>query len=224
MPVSAGATPDQGRTGFSARACTAAAFGDSAAMRFPRQRVAMASLLACAACSTAGAIPADLARLLAEAPPAATARLWLDGDRIVGAAVPTGPGDLPAGVRTMVDAVVPRGELEFQGREWSARGEGYRIDKRYSAEDRRSVLISPAGTVLERDHTVAIADVPQHVLASALRIGSHIDEVRIVSGPEHEENWSLVLHDRSGRVFVAEITFDGRVLRSRRRVDARVDG
>ena len=80
------------------------------------------------------------------------------------------------------------------------------------------------GRVLERSHTVPIADVPQHVLASAMQVAARIDEARIVSGSEREEYWTLVVHDRSGRVSVVDVTLDGRIARSRRRVDARVEG
>lgn len=199
-------------------------------MRCPqRVSVLFTSLLACGACSTAGPVPGDtLTELLAAAPAEMPARLWLDGGRIVGAALPVGPGELPADVRRMVDAVAPGGERVFQGREWGWRGEGYRIEVRYPDGDtpghRRSLLVTADGAVLERSHTVGIADVPQHVLASAMQIASRIDEARIVSGPEHEEYWSLGVHDRAGREFVVELTLDGRVLRSRRSMAARIQG
>ncbi|MBL8730301.1 MAG: hypothetical protein JNM25_17925 [Planctomycetes bacterium] len=197
-------------------------------MRSPRLCLLFASLLACAACSTAGAVPADLSALLAEAPPDVPARLWLDGDRIVGAAVAVGPGEVPADARRTAEAVQPRGERVFQGREWGPRGEGYRIDVHYAGdagpEHSRSLLVTADGRVLERSHTVPIPDVPQHVLASAMQIAARIDEARIVSGPEHEEYWSVQVHDRSGRVWVVEVTLDGRIVRSLRRTPARVDG
>jgi hypothetical protein len=197
-------------------------------MRCPLLRLLFAFPLACAACSTVGPVPTELATLLTEAPAHMPARLWLDGSRLVGAAVPVGPGELPADARRMADAVQPRGELVFQGREWGPRGEGFRIDKHYAGgegpEHSRSLLVSADGRVLERDHTVPIPDVPQHVLATALQLGSHIDEARIVSGPEVEEYWAVLVRDRSGRVFVVEVTLDGRILRSRRRVEARVEG
>lgn len=205
----------------------APAFGDSAAMRCPLLRSLFASLLACAACSTAGPVPPALDALLAEAPAGTEARLWLAGDRVVAVAVPAGPGVLPAEVRRMADAVLPRGELVFQGREWGPRGFGFRVDKRYrdeGPEHGRSVLLDGDGAVLERDHTVAIAEVPHHVLATAMQVGNRVDEARIVSGPEREEHWSVLVQDRSGRAFVVEITLDGGFLRARRRTQARIDG
>lgn len=183
------------------------------------------ALLALAACAAAR-VPTDLAALMADAPVDAPTRLWLDGDRITAAAVAVGPGVLPPEVRVTADAVAPRGELVFQGREWSGRGEGFRIEKRYQdvgAEHMRSVLIGADGNVLERAHTVPIAKVPQHVLVAALRVGPDVVEARIVSGPTQEEYWTCVCRNRIGRTFAADIDLDGRLLRSRRRVDARVE-
>jgi hypothetical protein len=127
----------------------------------------------------------------------------------------------------MVEAVAPRGELVFQGREWGAHGAGFRVDKQYreaGAEHSRSVLVTADGEVLERDHTVPIADVPQHVLAGALSVGSKIDEARIVSGPEREQHWTVLVRDRAGRTAVVTVALDGRVLGSRRRLAARLEG
>jgi len=222
------ATPDQGRTGISARACAAGRFGDSAGMRGPLLHTPFAFLLACSACSTTGAVPADLGELLAAAPADTPARLWLVDGRVVGAAVPVGPGVLPGDARRMADAVLPDGELVFQGREWGPRGAGFRVEKRYRGGDGpehgRSVLVTADGRVLERDHTVPIPDVPQHVLAGAMQVGGTVDEARIVSGSEREEYWTVQVQDRSGRVFVVEVALDGHLRRSQRRVQARVDG
>lgn len=196
-------------------------------MRCPL-RLLFASLLACAACSTAGPVPVSLAALLAEAPAGAPARLWLDGNRIVGAAVPVGPGELPADARRTAEAVQPRGELVFQGREWGPRGFGYRIDKHYAGEPgpehSRSLLVTEDGRVLERSHSVPIPDVPQHVLATAMQVGNHVDEAHIVSGAEHEEHWSVQVHDRAGRLWAVEVTLDGRLVQSRRSMAARIEG
>ncbi|MBX3464695.1 MAG: hypothetical protein KF830_16115 [Planctomycetes bacterium] len=192
----------------------------------PLRPALLVAALAGSACSTSGPPAYDLAALLAEAPAGQPARLWLDGDRIVGAAVAVVPGTLPAAARRMADAVAPQGELLFAGREWGPRGDGYRIDKRYRTEDRehdRSVLVTPDGRVLERDHTVPIVDVPQHALAGALTIGTAIEEARIVAGPEREEHWAIVVRDRAGRVFVVAVALDGRVLHARRRLAARLD-
>ncbi len=188
----------------------------------PNASLAFLALAACAAAS----IPADLTAHLADAPVDTPTRLWLDGDRIVAAAVAVGPGVLPPEVRVTADAVAPRGELLFYGREWSERGEGFRIEKRYrdvGAEHVRSVLIAADGSVLERAHTVPLAKVPQHVLVAALRVGPEVVEARIVSGRTEEEYWTCVCRNRIGRTFVADIDLDGRLLRTRRRVDASVE-
>ncbi|MEO6595452.1 MAG: hypothetical protein ABIP94_11930 [Planctomycetota bacterium] len=163
--------------------------------------------------------------MLAEAPEADPAQLWLDGNTIVAATVAVGQGSLPATVRTTLDAIAPRGELLFQGQEWGPRGHGYRIQKRYregTVEHERSVLIDSEGRVLERSHTWPIPDVPQHVLATALRAGTQIEAAWIVSGPEREEYWSCTVKNRLGHVLVAKVALDGRWLGSVRRVLADV--
>lgn len=185
-----------------------------------------AGLLALPACTTAAALPADFEEFVRQAPADAPARLWLAGDRIVAAAVAVGPGALPRAVRTTLDAVAPGGELVWQGREWGPRGEGFRIDKRYregTAEHVRSALIAQDGSVLERCHSLPLAEVPPNVLGKALETGSHVEEARIVSGPEREEYWSCTVTSRIGRTFVVEIDLDGKPRRSVRRVDARVE-
>lgn len=187
---------------------------------------ALTALLAFAACQTAAPVPEELASLLADAPSDQPVRLWLRENRIVRAAVPVGPGVMPAAVHTMLDAVAPRGELVFQGREWGPRGSGFRIDKRYREsgnEHVRSALIADDGSVLERAHSVPIADVPQRVLATTMRIAPLVEEACIVSGSEREELWSCTVRNRIGRMLVVEVGLDGGWLRTLRRVEARVD-
>lgn len=191
-----------------------------------RSRAALPCLLALGACASAGDVPRELAALLATAPPGAPMRLWLDGDRVVAVAVPDAPGLLPHDARIAVEATAPGGELRFQGREWGARGHGFRVDKHYggaAVEHERSVLVAADGSVLERDHTVPVAEVPQHVLAGALTAGVTVAEARIVSGPEREEYWRVVVLDRTGRSFVVTVELDGRVRGVVRRIEARVD-
>jgi hypothetical protein len=177
-----------------------------------------------AACSTSGHVAPELSRLLADAPSDVPARLWLAGDRIVAAAAPLGPGVMPPAVRTTVDAIAPGGALVFAGREWGPRGDGFRVDKRYAEPDhQRSVLVALDGAVLERAHTVPLPDVPQHVLATALRTGPHVDEAWIVSGPETEEHWTFVVRDRGGRTFAVRVGLAGEPRGRLRRTSARVD-
>src|SRR5262245_50595143 len=183
-------------------------------------------LLALAACSTAAPVPESLQTLLGESPEGNPARLSIGGNRIVAAAVAMGPGSLPKAARTSIEAIAPLGELLFAGREWGPRGAGFRVEKRYREgpkEHVRSVLVDADGRVLEREHSVAIAEVPQHVLAAAMRVGPTIEEARIVSGPEREEHWSVSVRDRLGRTFVARVSLGGALLDSVRRVSARVD-
>jgi hypothetical protein len=181
--------------------------------------------LAFAACAgTAG--PDPLHEWLDAAPPGQTSRLWLRDDRVIAAAAPIDPHDLPPAARTTIEAVVPGGLLEFLGREWGERGFGYRIEKRYPDEavpHVRTLLVAADGRVLERAHSIPISDAPQHVLATALNVGPTVDEVRIVSGPNREEHWSLTVRDRDGRTFVVEVEPDGQLRSTHRRTSSRID-
>ncbi|MBL8748998.1 MAG: hypothetical protein JNK78_07550 [Planctomycetes bacterium] len=195
-------------------------------MPFRRSRHALFCLSALAACGATSRLPTDLATLAAESPVDSPARLRLVGDRIAAATIAVGPGAMPPEVRTTLDAIAPGGELLFQGREWGPRGRGFRIEKRYRGngeEHVRSVLIGEDGSVLERAHSVPLTQVPPNVLGAALRTGPHVDEARIVSGPEREEYWSCTIRTRIGRTFVVDVDLDGRVLRTTRRIDAHLD-
>lgn len=105
------------------------------------------------------------------------------------------------------------------------RGRGYRIEKAYAEPlHRRSVLVDGDGAVLERAHTVPMPDVPQDVLAAAATKAPRVEEAWIVSGPLHEEHWSVLVRERSGAAHLLRIGLDGRLVRAARRVAARVDG
>lgn len=191
-----------------------------------RLQRALPALLVLGACATNATMPRDLAAQLAEAPTEPASRIWIDGDRIVAAAIAVGPGALPLAVRTTIDAVAPRGELLFQGREWSARGDGFRIEKRYrenAIEHTRSALIAANGDVLERSHSVPIAEAPQNVLAAAMERGHRVDEVRIVSGATQEEYWSCTVSNRIGAVYVVDVSLTGKLLRTKRRAAVRAE-
>jgi hypothetical protein len=195
-------------------------------MRLPPLLAAAVASSALAACAGAGSTRTQLAQLLAEAPSDVPPRFLLAGDRLVGAAVPLGPGSLPPAVRTTFDAIAPGGKTTFVGREFGERGDGYRVEKRYEngpVSQARGVLCTAAGDVLERWHSVPIGDVPQHILAAALRETPLIDEARIVSGPQREEYWSFEARDRGGRQFVVRVTLDGRALGRTRRLTASID-
>lgn len=183
-------------------------------------------LLLVQACSTAAPVPERLQGMLADSPEATPARLWLDGNRIVAAAVATGPGSVPTAARTRIEAVAQGGETVFQGREWGPRGEGFRVDKRYRTagqEERRTVLVTADGHVLERGHTVPIGEVPQDVLAAALLVGPTVVDAMIVSGPAVEEFWRCEVKDRIGRSHLVVVGLDGRVRHVARLVAATLD-
>lgn len=168
----------------------------------------------------------SLTRLLADAPSDVPPRFQFAGDQLVAAAVPLGPGSLPTAVRTTFDAIAPGGRTAFVGREWSARGDGYRLEKVYpegTVSVTRSVLAAADGAVLERWHSVPIPDVPQHALATALRSGPTVEAAHIVSGPDREEYWSFLVRDRIGRAFVVRVGLDGAPLGRWRRATAQID-
>lgn len=178
------------------------------------------------ACSTAAPVPARLQKSLADMPEDSPARLWIADGTLVAAAVAVGPGAIPEAARTAIDAVEPGGETVFQGREWGPRGEGFRVDKRYrqaGQEQRRTLLVTAAGKVLERGHTVAIVEVPQDVLAAALAVGPVVTDAMIVSGPEVEEFWRCEVSDRIGRSYLVTVGLDGRLRKVARRVAATVE-
>lgn len=179
-----------------------------------------------AGCSSPPPLPPGLASLMAETPEGAATRLLVAGNDIVAASVPLGPGSVPSEVRAAIDAVVPRGETTFRGREWSRRGEGYRIEKLYrngGEEQVRTALIADDGRVLERAHSVPLRDVPQPILTAALGVGHDVVRALIVSGREREEYWSCIVGDRLGRTHVVRVDLGGSVLAVMRRVTARVD-
>jgi hypothetical protein len=193
-------------------------------MRWLHEAPRLGCLLALTACAATAPVPAALPSAVADTPADGTVRLCLAEDHVASAAVTLSPGSLPPAARKMADAIAPDGETRFVGREWGPRGTGFRIEKAYrEPEHRRSVLVDEAGAVLERAHTMPLARVPQHVLATALRTGPVIDEAWIVSGPLAEEHWTLVVVDRAGVRFVVRIGLDGTFLARWRRVAATVD-
>ena len=180
-------------------------------MRLPRPLLLLVTF-ALAACATPPRA-AGIAALLRDAPDDLPARLTLaPSGEITAAAAPLGPGMLPRAVRVAFDAVAPGGQTHFVGREWGARGDGYRLEKHYPElphQPERSVLAAADGSVLERWHTVPLAEVPHHVLATALRTGPRIEQARIVSGREAEEHWMFVVRDRLRGTFLVGVGLDG---------------
>ncbi len=194
-------------------------------MRASSCRSLLAVTLALGACAAARDDRARLLALLPDAPPGTPARLSLAGDRIVAASAPIVASMLPPAVRTVFDAIAPGGTPTLLAREWNERGDGYRLETRHPELGGavRSVFATADGDVLERWHTVPVPDVPQQVLATALRTGPTIDEARIVSGAEREEHWAFVVRDRVGRTFVVDVGLDGAPRGRRRQLTARVE-
>lgn len=168
----------------------------------------------------------DLAAWLEESPQTMPARLWIAGDRIVRAAAALGPGMLPPEVRTTVEAVAPAGDLRFAAREFGPLGDGYRIEKHYpgaNPEHSRTVLVNAVGDVLERGHTVPIADVPRDILAAALRVAPTVLTAWILSDGHREKGWECVVQNRIGHTLVVTIDLDGTLRTVLRRTTAQLD-
>lgn len=180
-------------------------------------------------------LPAGFAAMAAAAPDDQPARLVLDGNSLVSVAAGLGQGGLPNAVRTAVEAIAPGGELDFAGREWSDQhGMAFRVEKRYrskgvsTANDRGaesfcSLLLDPTGRVLERAHSVPLAEVPVEILRAAMLIGRDVRRCEIESDAQREVGWRALVRDGIGRDHVVEITLDGAVRFSRRVVNARID-
>jgi hypothetical protein len=175
-------------------------------------------LAGCAATSSA-------ADLLNNAEPNQGVRLVIAGNTVISTAVPVDFRTVPALARTTADAIAPNGVLEFCAREIGARGDGFRLEKRYELPfpHLRSVLVDELGNVLERSHTVPVAKVPQGVLSGALRVGTLVETVSIVSGPTKEEFWRIITKDRRGRTFVITVDLNGHVLSQLQRNQSRLD-
>lgn len=190
--------------------------------RFGRTGPAGALALLLGACAVP-TLPAGFADALAEAPTGVPARIWLEGGRVVATAAPLGPGGLPAAARTAAETIAPAGDLLFAGAEEGPAGSGFRVDKRYvdgASVLHRSVLVTPAGDVLERSHSVELADVPFEVLETAMRTGRDVTRCDIVSGPHKERGWRAFVRDGGGREFVVSIALDGQRVAVRRVVSA----
>lgn len=193
------------------------------------RRSRAAGLGCCLALVACGAGPwrrPPLDELLGDAKAGVPPRLSFAGDELIAVAVPAEPLTIPQVVRTTFQAIAPGGETEFLGREWGPRGTGYRLVKRYREgghEQVRSVLVDGSGAVLERSHSVPLGEVPQDVLSTALRFGHSVEEVRIVSGPEREEGWAVVVDDRAGHTSALTIGLDGRLRERAVRCAARVE-
>lgn len=193
----------------------------------PGRSSSLALLGLLAACQSGPTLPRGFAALLAEAPNDQLVRLQCDGDRLVGVCVPIAGAALPPAVRQTLDAVAPRGELRFCGREWGLGGDGFRIEKVYRldrGDQVRSAWIAADGTVLERSHSVPVLEAPQPVLAALTEFGTGLDELHVVSGPWSGEVWRATIGDRLGRTFVVEVSPTGQRLRAVRRQQARVEG
>lgn len=176
-------------------------------------------------CSAPAALPADFTALAAEMPEEQPARLWIAGTDVIAAAVATGPGGLPAIVRTTVETIAPGGRTVFAGSEWGDHGFGYRVDKVYVdgvQEATRSLLIAPDGAVLERCHSVPLPDVPQAVLATAMAIGRDVLRVEVVSDGSRETGFRCAVRDRAGRSHVVSTTMSGDLAHTTRLVNAQL--
>ncbi len=183
-------------------------------------RVTLCLLPLLAGCATGRGLEPVFA-LAAEAPEDMGLRLWFDGSTLVAAATGIGPHRLPAPVRATIDGVAPAGELLFVGRECGPFGDGFRVDKRYrdgSEESFRSALIAADGSVLERRHSVPLAQVPAAVLTTAMRVGRDVRRCEIRSDSAHEVGWNAIVVDGAGHTYELELGLDAALLARHRLV------
>lgn len=188
----------------------------------PLSRWLALATIALGACRSGG-LPPGFAEAAATAPEDTPARLWLRGDRVVGAAAGIGPGAVPQAAKAAMDAVAAGGELTFLGREWGQRGESFRVEKRYAdggAETFRSALVTAEGEVVERSHTVPISKVPPVVLGAAMRFGRDLRRCDIVSDALAEREWRIHCVDGGGRRFLVVVDLEGSLIAANRVVEA----
>lgn len=193
-----------------------------------RPRLLGPCVLACwlSSCAAPPALPVGFADAAFEAPEDLPLRLLFDADTLVASAVPIGPGALPPAVRTLVEAIEPGGTTVYAAREWSRRGAGFRVEKRYSEgpdQQYRSALITSDGAVLERSHTVPVGQVPRRILL-AVMTDARRDVLRaeVVSDAASEVGWRITMQDGGARMFVCECSMTGTELAVHRVLHAEV--
>lgn len=183
--------------------------------------IQIAALCLLTACEFTGGPPAPNQLANAEGP----TRMTVSGDRVVSIVSPLEFGAIPSAARQACEAEAPGGVLLFCGVERGARGPSYRVEKQYAEPwpHERALLITDRGVVLEQGRTLPIARAPKHVLAAALRCGSYVERVEIVSSATGDEYWLAQVKDRRGQAYCAKITLDGTLDTVLHRTLCRVD-
>lgn len=123
-------------------------------------------IFALAACGTPPAVPGDVTlALLDDANTADSIRVETTGGEVSAWTLPISPTALPERARRVVEAVQPGGSLAFAGVRWKGAQRQFVVEKIYSEHggERRSVLVTPAGAVVQRSHTIALGDAPSAV-------------------------------------------------------------
>ena len=123
------------------------------------------------------------------------------------------------------EEMAPGGTLLFCASERNARGRGYRVEKRFMkpTPHDRSLFVTADGDVLEQRRTLPITEAPKPVLATALKCGSFVERVEIVSATSGDEHWQVLVRDRGGKHFTVTIELNGQRRGLRRRLVGRID-
>ena len=103
-----------------------------------------------------------------------------------------------AAVRTSDAFVQPGGELLFAGREWGAKIDGFRFDKRFGSLH-RSVLVDATGKVLERSHEISVGAAPP-LGSNAASVFGAILRVEVIQGRRGTpEQFRFTLRDNEAK-------------------------
>ena len=182
-------------------------------------------LFSVAGCAGAEVNGPTTSHLIAESSDDAPTRITISGDEIVALASPVDFRAMPAATRRTCEEMAPGGTLLFCASERNARGRGYRVEKRFMkpTPHDRSLFVTADGDVLEQRRTLPITEAPKPVLATALKCGSFVERVEIVSATSGDEHWQVLVRDRGGKHFTVTIELNGQRRGLRRRLVGRID-
>lgn len=174
-------------------------------------------LLGLTACAAPGLSDPQIAAALQAIPEHGVVSLGVTGGWIAWIRIPA--ADVaPAPAERTAAGVQPDGELRLRAREWSAAGAGWRFVKEYPDGQRRSLLVTDDGQVLERTHSLAEvpAELQQALQAAGRGDVEGVDVVQAAPGVE----WIRVTQSTPRGRRIVELALDGSVRRVTRSLPA----